>query len=496
MRMNKELEDLLKTGNLSESAKTVLREALLKQEDEAKKKIRDEIETEVREDYAKRFSIAKQELVDATDAMVTEAIQGMLKESNEAKQALKDELTKAEAITKKVKAEEQAKAQQHCKMVESFVLNVLKEEIEPLLKEKKLVAKQKDRLNKKMKELQEDNQKLTVSYLRNLNSMVTECIAEEINKIKIKEQASISARNSLNKTLKESIKRVEQERKDLMKSREDAVRIVTEHKENLNKIQGERLQKMERFIIENVSQEVAEFRKDRENLETLRVKLFTESAAKMKAFKQEFIARATPLIESTIKDSLREEIKEMRRDITEARKNHFGRRMYEAFKNEFLVSHFNESEELKHINEQIAEKNAQLLEAQRYINDSRRIVEEANKRIKLAEAKAERVKIMSSLLAPLDKSKRVIMEGLLEPVETKRLEESFDKFLPHVIQGGKSEKPVYHTITPQNNGAILSENRTRIVPRTGDKVPTQPSKEIINENHNDVMSDLIRLAGI
>jgi hypothetical protein len=47
----------------------------------------------------------------------------------------------------------------------------------------------------------------------------------------------------------------------------------------------------------------------------------------------------------------------------------------------------------------------------------------------------ERKAVMGELLAPLGADKREIMKELLESVQTKKLNEAFDKYLPAVMEG-------------------------------------------------------------
>ena len=64
----------------------------------------------------------------------------------------------------------------------------------------------------------------------------------------------------------------------------------------------------------------------------------------------------------------------------------------------------------------------------------------------------ERKAVMGELLAPLGADKRDIMKDLLESVQTKKLNEAFDKYLPAVMEG-QSRK-----VAPKK--AILSEGAT------------------------------------
>jgi len=49
----------------------------------------------------------------------------------------------------------------------------------------------------------------------------------------------------------------------------------------------------------------------------------------------------------------------------------------------------------------------------------------------------ERKQVMAELLSPISGEKRELMHELLESVQTKKLAEAFDKYLPTVMDGQK-----------------------------------------------------------
>ena len=113
---------------------------------------------------------------------------------------------------------------------------------------------------------------------------------------------------------------------------------------------------------------------------------------------------------------------------------------------------------------------------------------EASKALEQAEAKAteikrineaaERNKVINGLIEPLSKDQREIMTDLLESVQTDRLQKSFDKYLPSVIDGQ----------TPAKRKAILSEG-TEV---TGNREKTTTH---VKADESNVL-DIRRLAGL
>jgi len=86
---------------------------------------------------------------------------------------------------------------------------------------------------------------------------------------------------------------------------------------------------------------------------------------------------------------------------------------------------------------------------------------------------------MSSLISPLGKYQREIMTDLLESVQTDRLQKSFDKYLPSVIDGN----------TPAKRKAPLTEGKEI----TGNR--TEQPKMTTKADESNVL-DIRRLAGL
>jgi hypothetical protein len=64
----------------------------------------------------------------------------------------------------------------------------------------------------------------------------------------------------------------------------------------------------------------------------------------------------------------------------------------------------------------------------------------------------ERKAVMGELLAPLSADKKALMKELLESVQTTKLNEAFDKYLPAVMEGQRQ--------APVTKKTVLSEGTT------------------------------------
>jgi len=304
-----------------------------------------------------------------------------------------------------------------------------------------------------------------------IDSLVTERLAEEIAEFQDdrKQLAEAKAKFAV----------AQRQNANLLKSfvNEQLAKEVKElHSDQ--KAMADKFVALEEFVVESLAKELAEFYEDKKDLAETKVRLVREGKAHVDRVKKDFITKSAALVSETVSKGLTKEISALKEDIEAARKNDFGRKLFEAFANEYQHSYLNEKSETAKMLKVVDAKDKQLSEAKLA----------AAKAIKLAEAKANEVKTInesiarndkiSKLIAPLSKDQQSIMTDLLESVQTTKLQAAFDKYLPAVIDGKG----------PAKQKAVLSE-----------------AKEITgNRENNDVKQagddsnvvDLKRLAGL
>ena len=236
--------------------------------------------------------------------------------------------------------------------------------------------------------------------------------------------------------------------------------------------------KLEEFVVDALANEISEFYEDKKDLAETKVKLVKEAKKHLAKVKENFVQRSAKAVSSTVDKALRSEITQLKEDIDGARKNDFGRKLFEAFANEYQGSYLNEKSETSKLLKVVDVKDKQLSEARAFAVKAKKLVEaqEADKK-QLIES-AQRKEIMHSLVAPLSNQQQEIMKDLLESVQTNRLESQFEKYLPTVIDGEAPEKA---------KKAKLTEG-TEI---TGNRETVQTSKTV-----DDNVVDIRRLAGI
>ena len=251
---------------------------------------------------------------------------------------------------------------------------------------------------------------------------------------------------------------------------------------------AEHVAKLDDFVSEQLAEELKEFHADKKALVEQKVKMVAEGKRQLAEAKANFIAKAAKTVEGTINRVISEEVKSFRNDITAARENDFGRRIFEAFATEYNTSYLNEAKEIKAVQKELANMAKQLSEAKTAIAKRDDAVKLTESKLRIAEDKYARKEKLASLLAPLGREKKEIMSDLLESVKTEKLEAAFNKYLPSLLEG-KVEK----------SRKTLNESSRKAV--TGNKkeasVAGATESKISNDADSVVEIDTIRkLAGL
>ena len=156
--------------------------------------------------------------------------------------------------------------------------------------------------------------------------------------------------------------------------------------------------------------------------------------------------------------------------------------MFEAFASEFSVTHLNEKAETRKLMVQLAEKDRKLAESANVIAKASKLVEAKEREVRIIKESTQREKEMGELLSTLNEEKASVMRSLLESVQTPKLKNAFDKYLPAVLNTG-SEKKASKT--------ALTES---VVEVTGNKSATKKLEVEIEDRDNVI--DIKRLAGL
>ena len=267
-----------------------------------------------------------------------------------------------------------------------------------------------------------------------IDKMLSDRLAAEMAELHEDKNSLIEARAAYQQKIAEDGKKLEgfvikQLGKELVEFQSDRKKVA------------ENFQKLEQFIVHALAKEITEFAQDKRDLAETKVKLIREAKNKFSEIRQAFIQRSSKVVEAAVTKKLSTEIRQLKEDIENARNNDFGRRIYEAFAQEFSASFLNEKSETSKLLKIIQSKEQALAEAKQAIAEKQQLAESTQRELRIQKDLMERKAIMAEMLAPLNADKREIMQELLESVQTPKLANAFDKYLPAVMEGEKKVAP-------------------------------------------------------
>jgi hypothetical protein len=305
-----------------------------------------------------------------------------------------------------------------------------------------------------------------------LDKMVTEGLAGELASIAAEKQALAEDRVKFQHKMKESatkfnnflVTKLAEEISELRKDR---------------KMHTEGVAKLENFVVQALAREIQEFAKDKRDVVETKVRLVREARAKLQGLKAKFVKESAEKMSQAVSRHLKAELNQLHEDVKIARENNFGRRIFEAYAAEFGATHLNEKAEVRKLQDMLANKDRKLAEAINFTKKAKVLVESKERELRMVKESNERQSTMDELLRPLNKEKQQIMRNLLESVQTARLKNAFEKYLPAVLE----DRSVKAT-------KVITENVTAV---TGDK--TVPNQQTAQEDRSNVI-DLKRLAGL
>lgn len=302
-----------------------------------------------------------------------------------------------------------------------------------------------------------------------LDKMVTEGLAAEIQAVAAEKQQLAEDRVKFQSKMNESatkfnsfmVTKLAEEISELRKDR---------------KMHAEGLEKLENFMVHALAREIQEFAADKRAVVETKVRLVREARSKLETLKARFVKESAQKMSQAVSHHLKAELTQLSEDIKVARENNFGRKIFEAYASEFGATHLNEKAEVRKLYSMLESKQQQLAKAIKLGQQAKVVVESKEREIRMIKESNERQSTMEMLLAPLNKEKQDVMRNLLESVQTTRLKNAFEKYLPAVLEDRSVKAP-----------KVISESVTSV---TGDKtVPSQP------EDRSNVI-DLKRLAGL
>ena len=274
------------------------------------------------------------------------------------------------------------------------------------------------------------------------------------------------------------------------KMKESAVKfnnfMVTKLSEEISELRRDRkqhnegLEKLEHFMVHALAREIQEFAQDKRDVVETKVRLVREARGKLENLKARFVKESAEKMSQAVSHHLKAELSQLHEDIQVARENSFGRRIFEAYAAEFGATHLNEKAEVRKLHNIIAKREHQLSEAIKLGHKAKVLVESKEREIRVIRESNVRQNTLDDLLSPLNEEKREVMRNLLESVQTPRLKNAFEKYLPAVLAEGKSTKA----------RQVIAEHVSEV---TGNKTAQRQDDD--NADHSNVIA-IKRLAGL
>ena len=303
-----------------------------------------------------------------------------------------------------------------------------------------------------------------------LDRMVTEGLTAEVTAIAAEKQAIAEDRVKFHGKMKESATKFNNFM--VTKLAEEIGELRKDRKQH-----NEGLEKLENFVVHALAREIQEFAQDKRDVVETKVRLVREARGKLEQLKARFIKESAEKMTHAVSRHLKAELTQLHEDIRVARENNFGRRIFEAYATEFGATHLNEKAEVRKLYDLVGRKDRQLAEAINLTRKAKVLVEAKEREVRVLKETNERDSTLEMLLAPLNREKAETMRNLLESVQTSRLKNAFEKYLPAVLED-RSVK----------TSKVITEQVTAV---TGNKtVQNVPQEERSN------VIDLKRLAGL
>lgn len=219
------------------------------------------------------------------------------------------------------------------------------------------------------------------------------------------------------------------------------------------------IESLEVFASEKLEAEMTDLKEDIErfrDLEAEYAQKLVEEKRNLAVQLQEDLGSLIDKIDDFFEERIAEELSELKEDISLARENEFGRKVFESFVKEFNASFVDE----KSIQRKLAVTTDKLSDTQKTI-------------AKLEESVAtlQREKKMDEVLSQLAGQKREQMAFILSTVATEKLSEAYSMFIGRVLR--EDAAPKAETLTeskqtttlvtgdaPASTGSVITEQKT------------------------------------
>lgn len=251
-----------------------------------------------------------------------------------------------------------------------------------------------------------------------------------------------------------------------------------------------RLGAIEKVVEQRVRSELNELHEDVVANRRAALQAVAESKAALESDRTKFRAKAAKVMEHILNVKVPAQLDELREDIEAAKKDNFGREIFEAFSMMYRRQFFDTSSEFKKLSEQVEAANTERdqikVKAAKAVRESREEATASKRALNKLNESVTRRQTMARLLKPLSGTPRVQMKALLEATKTEKLESTFRKEMPRMVKEAKrSAAPAKKRL---NEGKTVKA----VEFRSGG---TAQLNESDYDEFDDQIADIRRLAG-
>lgn len=218
-------------------------------------------------------------------------------------------------------------------------------------------------------------------------------------------------------------------------------------------------------VTQFLSDEMAELREDISrfrDLESEYAEKLVEAKAQMKDELKSDLAELVEKLDSFLEIRLNSELTELREDLEVQKQNTFGRKIFEAMKEEFSSNYANE----EGLADTLTETKARLKDAEKSLSEAEAKFNNLNREVKL-----------EKVLKPLSGKNYDVMEAILKNVETTQLEEAYETFISRVLKENVSSDK---TVVTEKVAAPTPKNKV-----AESRKVTGDTTKVITETVND-----------
>jgi len=240
------------------------------------------------------------------------------------------------------------------------------------------------------------------------------------------------------------------------KAREEAtVAVNAELHEKWTQERDTLIEALDAKVSEVLKEELAELKDDIDrfrDLEAEYAEKLVEAKGEMADGLKKDMDALIEKLDKFLEIRLTKELEELHEDIETQRKKNFGKRVFEAFVDEFK-KHYAADDSVE----------GKLHETEQQLADALKALEESEKK----SAKLERAKKMDEVLKPLSGRSREVMEAILKNVDTPMLEDAYKTYVGKVLKETTA-------VEPKTDDKKTSEKETPVLAEGEKKSETKP----------------------